>query len=156
MIKFLRAKHSDAVAYINRKWKTETGKASAAPVQYLFNHLLYYPYRRLGEGQKTEIQDTITRVINQRRRQIPVSYTFNISLLRRIKNLLKKEVRENPGVDTFGSLNNMLQRVHRYRPGQIGSRAPYPPAKSRCRAANPTDPHRSLAAWDMISRHEMQ
>ena len=25
--------------------------------------------------------------------------------------ILKKEVRENPGVDTFGSLNNMLQRV---------------------------------------------
>ena len=125
MIKFLRAKHSDAVAYINRKWKTETGKASAAPVQYLFNHLLYYPYRRMDrEGQKTEIQDTITRVINRRRQQIPVSYTFNISLLRRIKNLLKKEVREDPGVDTFGSLNNMLQRVHRYRLGQIANPVP--------------------------------
>lgn len=116
LVNYLKDEFGDQVRMITNRWNEENPnigarRAAVAPVQYLFDHLLYYPYRSLREGQETEIQDTITRVINRRRRQIPVRYTFNIPLLRRIKNVLKREVRENPRVDTFGSLHDILQGV---------------------------------------------
>ena len=127
LVKHLKDEFSDEVRMITNQWNEENPnigarRATMAPVQYLFDRLLYYPYRRLlREGQPTNIgPETITRVINRRREQRRVRYTFDIPLLRKIKNVLKKEVRENPGVDTFGSLHNILQGVHlRYHNPEI-------------------------------------